>query len=135
MDNRTANLLRALDATAVDLLAVLIEKPLPQKALLREVSGVTQSNAHKKLDRLAAAGLIRPRLGDTGRGQTWEVVAPEPTTNLLTALLALSDALDLVDRDARKRLRDRLDVERNPDHGLRLLRGKESKTEGASGST
>jgi DNA-binding transcriptional ArsR family regulator len=134
MDIRTANLLRALDATAVDLLAVLIKRPLSQKALLREVDGVSQSNAHKKLERLADAGLIRQRLGETGRGQAWEVVAPGPTANLLAALLSLSDALDLVDRHARRSLQDRLGVDPNRDHGLRLLDGRESRSGGTSGN-
>lgn len=133
MDIRTTNLLKALDATAVDLLIVLLEKPLSQKALLEKVGGVTQSNAHKKLERLANAGLIRQQPGVRSRGRTWEVAAPAPTADLLTALLSLSDALDVVDQRERMALHERLATGPSQDH--RHLRVVNEGRRGSSGAT
>jgi hypothetical protein len=122
MDNRTSQLLGALDPLSADLLLILLEKGLSEKGLLLEVDGGQQSTVHKKLARLADVGLIRPTDQSRARGVPWIVAAPKETTDLLTALLALSDALDEADKRQRARDKGRLNraVSQNPD--LRLVR-------------
>jgi predicted transcriptional regulator len=108
MDTRTTLVLKALDGTAIELLAALIEAPATEKALLAALPEVTQSNAHKKLDRLADSGIIYRESGETTRGHPWMVVAPEVTADALDAILALADALDVADRQRRDRVRKQI---------------------------
>lgn len=117
MDNRTSQLLRALDPLSVDLLLILLEKELSEKALLLEIDGSQQPTVHKKLARLADVGLIRPADQSRARGFPWTAAAPRETADLLAALLALSDALDEADRRQRARDKGHLNraVGRNPD--------------------
>ena len=107
MDIRTANLLRAIDATALEILVALLERPRSEKALVEDLENVAQSSAHKKLQRMEQAGLLRAPAEGT-RGQPWEVAAPLPTSAYVESLLALSDSLDAVDAQSRAVTRDRL---------------------------
>jgi len=107
MDNRTANILRALDVTALELLVALLERARSEKDLVEGVENVTQSNVHKKLQRMERAGLVRAPAEGT-RGKPWEVAAPRPTAAFIQSLFALSDALDAADSESRANLSSRL---------------------------
>lgn len=108
MDVRTSQLLRALDPLAVDVLLCLHRKELSEKALVEGMGGPHQPTVHKKLKRLADAGLVRQPGDAAGRGAAWVVAAPDETADLLAALLALANALDDADRRQRERTRARL---------------------------
>lgn len=117
MDNRTSQLLRALDPLSVDLLLILLEQELSEKGLLLELDGARQPTVHKKLARLADVGLIQPADQSHGRGGPWTVTTPREAAGLLTAMLALSDALDEADKRQRARDKGRLNnaAGQNPD--------------------
>lgn len=108
MDLRTNQLLSALDAPSVEILLALLKQSLPESDLLARIPDLKQSQVNKKLKRLAEVGLIR-RPGSTRRGGQWEISAREPTRDLLSALLALSEALDSEDRSRRDVARDGLE--------------------------
>lgn len=108
MDVRTHQVLKVLDGTALELLAVLLEGPATEKALVEALPHMTQPTAHKKLSRLAESGIIRREPGDTTRGHPWIVVAPASTADALEAILTLADALDLVDQQRREGIRGRI---------------------------
>jgi hypothetical protein len=91
----------------VEILAVLLQRPLSEKALLKQLPDLKQSQANKKLARLSQVGLIR-RHGQSRRNAMWEAAVPIPTKALLCSLLELSDALDSEDQAKRNALRDQL---------------------------
>lgn len=122
MDSRTTILLRVLDSTGVAILIALLRRPLTEKALVEQMSGTTQSVVHKKLKALKEAGIIRRPVDKGKRKQPWSVVAPLPTSDMLRAIVFLADALDAIDRQARRDLMDKLDVASNSD--LRLVDGR-----------
>jgi DNA-binding MarR family transcriptional regulator len=101
MDVRTSQILEALDPLGADLLLRLLQRPIAEKDLLRLVEHATQPTGHRRLRRLAKAGLIRRGGGPHARGRPWILVAPRETESVLTALLDLADRLeesDQVDR-------------------------------------
>jgi DNA-binding transcriptional ArsR family regulator len=108
MDLRTTQILAALDSPSADLLVELAHESLSEKELLERLPGLKQPSAHKKLARLEEVGLIRQ--ARRGRKVPWELVAPEPTVQLLRSLLRLSDALDTKDRQLRSALQTRFGV-------------------------
>jgi len=114
MDSRTTQLLKALDGDAFDLLVEILARPGTEKELVERAGTLLQPTVHKKLDRLAQAGLIRKDKGAGGRGQPWEMVAPEATETCVRALLDLADALETADREARGDVRGRLDPREQP---------------------
>lgn len=126
MDLRTTQVLAVLDSTAVELLAELHGSASSEKELLKRLPHINQSHMHKRLARLAKAGLIeRPGwTGEKGKGVAWQLVAPEPTADLLNALLGLADSLDQHDRGRRRKLRERLKKEALP---LKLVKGGKTR--------
>lgn len=114
MDNRTTNLMRALDGTGLEILAALVEGPMSEKTLVGHVRSATQPTIHKKLQKLANVGLVK-RPPTTGkRGLPWSVVAPQESTALLRAILLLSEALDSADQQVRQGLLQRLEETSRP---------------------
>ena len=123
MDTRTTQLLRALDPTSAELLVALLEEPRSEKILLEEFGSVPQATGHRKLQRLADAGLIRRNSHETSRGAPWIPTAPQPTTKFLSALFSLVDALEAVDQRDRNAIRDRLALSKPEEAELRLVEG------------
>jgi hypothetical protein len=118
MDTRTAQLLRALDPLAADLLLDLLVRPAAEKELIQSFEGIPQPTAHIKLRRLKETGLIQQQPNVLGRGQPWSVAHPTETTDLLDALFTLADAVESSDRRLRKGARRKLIRARASERGL-----------------
>lgn len=118
MDARTIQISKALDGTAVELLFLLLERPDTEKGLVERAGDVAQPHAHKRLARLAEAGIINR--DHPSRGAAWVVTAPDETRALLTAFLDLGDALESADRQVRRQLRNQLGGS-PPDTRLRVM--------------
>jgi hypothetical protein len=108
MDVRTSQLLKVVDAVAADLLLILLERDLSEKELVRAADGLLQPTVHKKLGRLAEAGVIKQGAYAPGRGSPWRVIAPREVAGFLTALFGLADALDEADASERAQARGRI---------------------------
>jgi predicted transcriptional regulator len=121
MDARTGNLLHALDRTALEILLALLEAPLTEKDLLPKVRSGGQSAVHKKLGQLAREGVIRRTPNEGKRGRLWSVVAPGPTASSIQGILALADALDEADAQARQAARSRLNAVGKTQSKLRVV--------------
>lgn len=108
MDVRTSQLLRVLDPLATDLLLSLLEKDASEKELVRTIDGALQPNVHKKLKRLADAGVVQQKADAGGRGSPWTITAPDEVRDFLVALISLTESLDQADRQRRAQTRERL---------------------------
>jgi DNA-binding HxlR family transcriptional regulator len=109
MDARTANLLEALDPIAVELLTTLLASPATETDLVKSISGATQPTIHRRLTRLAKAGLVAHEPGMArAPGRLWSLLHTQETEQLVTTLLALSDAIEDRDRAERDQTRRRL---------------------------
>lgn len=119
MDIRTSQVLAALDPLAVDLLLNLLSSPASEMGLIEATPGATQPTVHRKLRRLAEAGIISQAEDASGRGQPWRISTPTELKVLLQALFDLVDALDDQNRKERAAARQRLGVGRQ--RRLRLV--------------
>jgi DNA-binding transcriptional ArsR family regulator len=108
MDVRTSQLLKVVDAAAAELLLILLERDLSEKELVGVADGLPQPTVHKKLGRLAEAGVIKQGAYAPGRGSPWSVVAPKEVASFLAALFGLADALDQADASERAQARGRI---------------------------
>ena len=80
MDARTANLLEALDPIAVELLTTLLAGPATETDLVKSISGATQPTIHRRLTRLAKAGLVAHEPGMApGPGRLWSLLHTQET--------------------------------------------------------
>jgi DNA-binding HxlR family transcriptional regulator len=111
MDLRTANLLDALDPLSVELLIVMLTGSATETDLVKSVAGATQPTVHRRLTRLAKAGLVEHEQGTPrAPGRPWSLVHVQETEQLVEALLALSDVAE--DRDRAERDETRRDLKR-----------------------
>jgi DNA-binding HxlR family transcriptional regulator len=109
MDARTANLLEALDPIAVELLTTLLASPATETDLVKSISGATQPTIHRRLTRLAKAGLVAHEPGMArAPGRLWSLLHTQEIERLVTTLLALSDAIEDRDRAERDQTRRHL---------------------------
>lgn len=108
MDIRTSQVLTAIDPLAVDLLLNLLPNPVSEMELIEATEGATQPTGHRKLRRLADAGIVFQPEGAKGRGRPWAISAPLETAALLEALFSLADTLESSDRGRRDTAREKL---------------------------
>src|SRR4051794_32261077 len=95
MDDRTANILDALDSTAVSLLLELLEAPKTEASLLPAIGGSAQSKGNRRLHRLKDAGLLIHQRGNhRAPGRSWALTHPGEVEKLLEALFSLARAID-----------------------------------------
>lgn len=120
MDNRTANLLDALDPVAVEVLAELLREPLTEAELIDAVSASSQPTAHRRIQRLRKAGVIANEPGKPhAPNRLWTILHPTETDALISALLALSDAIDARAKTRRKEAQRKLKLARAARLGIR----------------
>lgn len=116
MDDRTAQLLDALDPVAVAILLELIAAPATEAEILSALEGVSQPSANRRLERLRRARIIARETGKRrAPGRLWTLVHTEETGALLQSLLTLSEAIETDDtarRAAAKRKLARARAER-----------------------
>lgn len=122
MDDRTAQLLGALDPLGVSLLVELLSKAATEHELLAGTEASSQPAANRRLERLRRARLIAQEHGKLrAPGRLWTVIHPEETEALLTALFALSDAIDAHDRVRREEAKRKLKRARTERLGIRRV--------------
>lgn len=109
MDDRTAKLLDALDPVAVDLLVELVAEAATEDELLPSLDQASQPTANRRLHRLRQARLLVQEAGKPhAPGRLWVAVHPAETEALLSALFALSEAIDAQDKKRRDQARRKL---------------------------
>lgn len=102
MDDRTAQLLDALDPVAVAMLVELVAGPATEAELVSALEGTSQPTANRRLDRMRRARIVAQEVGKPrAPGRLWAVLYREETEALLTALLELSGAIES-DQEARR---------------------------------
>ena len=111
MDIRTSQVLTALDPLSVDLMLILLEAPLPETELIGKAAGATQPTGHRKMRRLANAGVVVQK-DPAGRGQAWYVSAPAEVEAFIGALFDLVDALEQRAHKDRQESRRKLGAKR-----------------------
>lgn len=122
MDDRTAKLLDALDSTAVALLVELVAGPATEDELIASLDEASQPTANRKLHRLKQARILAQEAGKPhAPGRLWTVVHPAETEALLSALLALSEAIDVLDKKRRDQARRKLKQARAKRLGVRRV--------------
>lgn len=126
MDTKTANLLRILDEVAIEILLALLEGSMTEKSLVPKIENAGQSAVHKKLGQLERAGLLRRSPDEGRRGRLWSLVAPGPTAESISSILALADALGAADAQLREGTRRRLDALDGARPSLRILEAGEA---------
>lgn len=123
MDDRTAELLEALDPVGAGFLAELLQGPAMEHELVDAVEAASQPTANRRLERLRRARLVTQEAGKPrAPGRLWAVVHPEETDALLTALLALAAAIDARDQARRKEATRKLKRARAKRLGIRAVR-------------
>jgi hypothetical protein len=120
VDNRTANLLDALDPVAVEVLVELLREPLTEAELIDAVSASSQPTAHRRIQRLRKAGVVANEPGKPhAPNRLWTILHPTETDALISALLGLSDAIDARVKTRRKEAQRKLKLARAARLGIR----------------
>jgi hypothetical protein len=124
VDNRTANLLEALDPVAVEILVELLREPLTEAELMDAVSASSQPTANRRIHRLRRAGVVADEPGKAhAPNRLWTVLHPEETDALVTALFGLSDAIDARAKTRRKQAQRELKLARAARRGIHKAEG------------
>lgn len=116
-------MLDALDPVAVEILVELLGEPLTEAELTKAISAPSQPTAHRRLHRLARAGVIANEPGNPhAPNRLWTVLHPEETDALVTALLGLSAAIDARASMRRREAQRQLKLARATRLGMRKAR-------------
>lgn len=127
MDDRTARLLGALDSVGVSLLLELLNGPRTEVHLLAAADEPGQPTGNRRLHRLREAGLVTQEAGNArAPGRLWSLAHPDETEALLTALFAVSEAIDARDRARREAAARKLKRARAKRLGIRGISNQSS---------
>jgi predicted transcriptional regulator len=120
VDDQTARILGALDPVGVELLLMLLAEPMTEASLVEAMVDVKQPTVHRRLARLADAGLIVHEVGPPHTpGLLWSVRHSQEIDAVLQRLLDLSDAVAEAGRAQRTEARRRLRLARADRRGFR----------------
>lgn len=120
-------MLAALDPVGVSMLVELLVQPATEAELLDKAEDASQPTANRRLDRLLKARIVAQEHGERhAPGRLWTVVHPFETEALLTALFALSDAIDSQDKKRRDQARRKLKQARAARLGIREAGGRKA---------
>ncbi len=123
MDDRTAQILDALNPLGVQLLVELLARPATEAELRSTLDEPSQSTANRRLERMSRARIVAQEPGKSrAPGRLWTVVHPSETDVLLAALFDLSAAIESRDRRRRDEASRKLKQARAERLGLRGLR-------------
>ena len=106
---------------AAKLLLELLRGPLVEAEIIANVDGLEQSTCNRRLHRLAEAGLAEQEPGTPqAPHRHWKLLHAPETEAVLTAILALADAIDTRNRRLRDRSKRSLRKARAARLGIRL---------------
>ena len=132
MDNRTANLLDALDPVAIEILVELLREPLTEAELMDAVAASSQPTANRRIQRLRKAGVVDNEPGKPhAPNRLWTVLHPTETDALVSALFGLSDAIDARAKSSRKEAQRKLKLARAARLGIQEAGGPSQQSEGS----
>ena len=123
MDDRTTEVLEALDPVGASLLLELLAGPATEAELINAIDGLGQSTANRRLSKLARAGFVEQAPGKPrATGRQWRTIHPDVTSALLSAVLDVADAVDVRQKARRNAARARLERGSRERANLRVVR-------------
>lgn len=124
MDDRTADLLGALQHPGAAVLFELTQRTAAEAELIAAARGATQATTNRRLERFERLGLIERAPGRAkAPGRAWNLVHPAETEALLSAALALGAAAPRHDAKQRDRAARQLRQARAKRLGVRRIEG------------
>ena len=126
MDDRTTRLLEALDPVGVELLLELLAESATEASLADSI-GATQPTVHRRLRRLANAGLISHEVARPHTpGLRWSINHPEQIDAVLQRIFDLADAIEKAEQTQRENAKRRLTQARAERLGIHEIRPRRS---------